>query len=74
MAPAVHVLKGLPEITILVLSRTPVNDLEPLKGLTKLRTLHIGDCPNITEKQVDDLCKVLPNLMISKKVPWNLKH
>jgi len=37
-----------------------------LKGLIKLEYLDINDCPNITDEQVAELRKSLPNLEIKR--------
>ncbi len=57
-------LKGLANLLELYLNGTQVSDLESLKELTNLRILKIMNCHNITDKQVDDLQKALPNLEI----------
>ncbi|MBN1973472.1 MAG: leucine-rich repeat domain-containing protein [Sedimentisphaerales bacterium] len=59
-----EILKNLTNLKELNLFRTNISDLEPLKALTNLQTLDIKDCKNITDEQVEDLQKALPNLKI----------
>ena len=59
-----EVLKNLTNLKELNLSRSNISDLEPLKTLKNLQTLKIQDCKNITDEQVEDLQKALPNLKI----------
>ncbi|MBN1974208.1 MAG: hypothetical protein JW787_11250 [Sedimentisphaerales bacterium] len=57
-------LRGLTKLQRMNLIGTPVSDLESLKNLTQLKTLVINNCKNITDQQVEDLQKALPNLKI----------
>lgn len=66
MISDIEPLKGLTKLTVLLLNDTPVSNLKPLKGLTNLESLDLSNCKNITEEQVEDLQKALPNLKISR--------
>ena len=57
-------IKGLTNLEQLYLNETEVSNLEPLKCLIKLRMLNISHCKNITDQQVEDLKKALPELKI----------
>ncbi len=57
-------MKYLAKIGVLNLEETQSLDLSPLKNLTNLEVLYIQNCPNITDKQVEELQKALPNLKI----------
>jgi Leucine-rich repeat (LRR) protein len=46
------------------MNNTPVKNLEPLYNLTNLKELYINGCNNITDKQIEDLKKNLPNCTI----------
>ena len=59
-------LKKITNLQTLNLSNTQINELKPLYGLKNLNTLNIRDCKNITDKQVEDLQKALPNLTIDR--------
>jgi hypothetical protein len=59
-------IKKFKNLEYLDISYTQVNNLEPIKGLTNLQTLYIQNCPNITDQQVEDLQKALPNLKIER--------
>jgi Leucine-rich repeat (LRR) protein len=48
------------------LNDTAISNLESLKGLKNLETLNISRCPNITDREVEDLQKALPNLKIER--------
>ncbi len=50
----------------LFLSNTKVSNLEFLKKLKHLYKLEIKNCPNITDDQIEDLQKALPELEIAK--------
>ena len=43
-----------------------VSDLEPIKKLPYLQTLTLYNSKNITNEQVEDLQKALPNLKIER--------
>jgi len=59
-------LKGLTNLQDLRLNDTQVSNLEPLKSLTNLKELWLRGCKNITDKQVGDLQKALPQLKINR--------
>ncbi|MBN2590403.1 MAG: hypothetical protein JXA96_11120, partial [Sedimentisphaerales bacterium] len=59
-------LAKLSKLENLSLMLTQVCDLEPLKKLKNLKELNISRCPNITDEQIDDLQKALPNLEIRR--------
>jgi hypothetical protein len=54
-------LKNLQELSLI---STQVSDLEPIKNLTNLITLWLINCENITDEQVKDLKKALPELEV----------
>jgi hypothetical protein len=60
------ILENLTNLRELSLVNTNISDLEPLKELKNLKTLHIIDCKKITDEQVEDLQKALPELKITK--------
>ena len=62
-------LRGLTNLKNLVIAHTQVVNLEPLMGLKNLKNLIIENCPNITDDQVEELQKVLPNLNITRNRP-----
>lgn len=53
----------------LVIANTQIVNLEPLMGLKNLKNLFIENCPNITDEQVEELQKALPNLNITRNRP-----
>ena len=57
-------LSKLTNLKMLDISDTLISDMEPLKKLTNLEQLLMMGCKNITDKQVEDLQKALPNLKI----------
>ena len=59
-------IKGLSKLKDLRLDGTAVSNLEPIKGLTNLERLYIENCINITDRQVEDLQKILPELEIHR--------
>jgi hypothetical protein len=59
-------LKGLTSLESLELRETQVVDVPPLKGLTSLRELWFGGCPNITDQQIAELKKALPNCSVNR--------
>lgn len=63
---SVKSLQELKNLKILSLRETQVSDISPLRKLIKLEQLDITKCNNITEEQVEDLQKALPNLEIKK--------
>ena len=48
------------------LDDTQVIDLEPIRNLINLKQLFLRNCKNITDEQVEDLQKALPNLEIKR--------
>ena len=48
---------------------TQISDLECLRGLKNLKNLINENCPNITDEQVKELQKALPNLNITRNRP-----
>jgi internalin A len=58
-------IKQLRNLETLIILVTPVSDLEPIKSLTKLQSLRIN-CEKITDKQIEDLQKALPKLIITR--------
>jgi len=46
------------------INKTKISNLEPLKELKNLQRLIITNCPDITDQQVEDLQKALPDLKI----------
>ena len=56
-------LEGL-NIKYLQLFNAPVSDIEPIMSLNQLRCLEIFACPNIKDKDIEDLKKINPNLII----------
>ena len=59
-------LSSLVNLKELDLSGSLVRDLTPIKKLKNLQSLNLENCKNITDKQVEDLQKSLPDLEISK--------
>jgi len=59
-------IRELTNLQILYVYQTQISDLEPLKELTNLQRLYISGCNNITDQQVEDLQKALPNLEIER--------
>ncbi|MEJ2647812.1 MAG: hypothetical protein P8016_05305 [Sedimentisphaerales bacterium] len=59
-------LKNLSKLRRLKIHKTPVNSIEQLKGLTNLQALNVILCDKITEEQVKELQKALPNLIIQR--------
>ena len=60
----INPLEGL-NLKHLQLIGVPVSDIKSLKSLSKLQSLEIIHCPNITDKEIEDLQKALPELKIS---------
>lgn len=59
-------LKGLKELQVLALDETQVSSLKTMKGLKNLEYLSIRNCKYITNEEVEDLQKALPNLKIER--------
>lgn len=59
-------IKAFPNLQALYLDYTQISNLDPLKELKNLKGLSISNCPNITDEQVEDLQKALPNLEIRR--------
>jgi len=68
-------LKDLPNIVYLDLGGTRVTDagLQHLKGMTKLSSLMLADCPQVTDKGVKELQQALPGLRISPSL-YEFEH
>jgi len=62
----IRTITGIKNLQELNISNTLVYDLEPIKKLKKLKRLDISNCDNISDKQIEDLQKVLPNLEIER--------
>ncbi|MBN1972372.1 MAG: leucine-rich repeat domain-containing protein [Sedimentisphaerales bacterium] len=62
----IKLVKNLKNLQSLYVSYTKISNLDPIKGLTNLREFYIRDCNNISDQQVDELQKALPNLKIYK--------
>ncbi len=62
----ISVLAGLTNLIELYLDNNDIQDILPLKDLKMLKELNVEDCENITDKQVDDLQKALPELEIMR--------
>jgi hypothetical protein len=56
-------LEGL-NIKYLQLFNTPVSNIEPIMSLNQLRCLDIFACPNIKDKDIEDLKKINPSIII----------
>ncbi len=59
-------LRNLTNLQTFYAYETKISNLEPLKRLTNLRRLYISGSNNISNQQIEDLQKVLPNLEIEK--------
>ena len=59
-------LKRLTNLQNLKFAGTQVSDIEPLKEFRNLKKLYIGNCPNITDEQVEELQNALPDLKIQR--------
>lgn len=57
-------VKHLVNLKELDIRKSPVHSLEPIKELPNLQRLSIDNCPNITDDEIEDLQKALPNLQI----------
>ena len=55
-------IKNLTELEVLDISNTIVSNLVPIKGFKKLQRLYLQNCKKITDEQVEDLKKAIPNL------------
>lgn len=61
-------LKDMKNLEFLQLNDIKISDLEPIKKLTNLKIIYLYDCPDITNEQIEDLQKALPNLNINIKI------
>jgi Leucine-rich repeat (LRR) protein len=61
-------LKDMKNLEFLQLNDISISDLDPIKKLTNLKIIYIYDCPDITNEQIEDLQKALPNLVINTKI------
>jgi len=59
-------IKGLTSLQRLWLSKTKVADLSPLTGLTKLQQLWLVGCKKLSDEQIEQLEKALPECEIKK--------
>jgi len=59
-------IKYLTNLKYLYISGSDITNLEPLKELKNLILLRIYSCGNITNEQIEDLQKALPNLKIER--------
>jgi Leucine-rich repeat (LRR) protein len=59
-------LKDMVTLRQLFVYNSQVSNLEPIKGLVNLQSLYISGCNNISDQQVNDLQKALPNLKIER--------
>ena len=57
-------IQNLHALVKLRLSNSQIYDIKPLKKLTNLEELYIEHCPNVTDDQVKDVQKALPNCKI----------
>ena len=57
-------LEKLPQLKTLNLSRNQLIDIKELEKLTQLEELYILNNPDLTEAQIDELLKALPNCFI----------
>lgn len=57
-------LKGLKNLKELYINETQVSSLEPLKELVNLQKLEMVKCVNVSQEQIEELQKTLPNLKI----------
>jgi len=62
----VEPIKNLTNMRFLILNNVPVSSLEPIKGFINLQQLVIRNCINITDEQITELQKALPNLEIDR--------
>ena len=60
----IKLLEGLTKLQYLNLNSTKIKDIAPLKNLISLQELHLQDCENISDRQIEDLQKNLPELKI----------
>jgi Leucine-rich repeat (LRR) protein len=59
-------IQNLHTLKMLRLTHAQIYDIKPLKTITNLEILYIQNCQNITDKQVEELQKALPNCKIYK--------
>ena len=59
-------VKDLINLEELVIRVSPVSDIEPIKVLKNLKLLLLEDCINITDEQIEELKRALPDLKISR--------
>jgi len=59
-------LKELKALKRLNIAGNQISDIIVLKDFTNLINLYIRDCPDITDEQVAELQKALPNLKIER--------
>ena len=61
-----NTITGIKNLQELDISNTKVSDLKPIKKFKQLKYLDLKNCVNITDQQVGDLQKALPNLRIER--------
>ncbi|MBN1974383.1 MAG: leucine-rich repeat domain-containing protein [Sedimentisphaerales bacterium] len=59
-------ISQLKKLENLNINNSLISNIEPLKELSALKRLNINNCHEISDKQVEDLQKALPNLKIMK--------
>ncbi len=64
---SIEPIKDLESLQYLYLMNTQVSNLEPIKKLKNLKYFYFWNCPNITDEQIKDLQKALPELKISQE-------
>ncbi|MEJ2649716.1 MAG: leucine-rich repeat domain-containing protein, partial [Sedimentisphaerales bacterium] len=57
-------IRGLKNLQSIFIDHTSVSDLVPIKNLKNLQRLYLRGCPNITDQEIQDLQKALPELKI----------
>lgn len=62
----INTITGIKNLQELNISNTKVSDLKPIKKFKQLKYLDLKNCVNITDQQVGDLQKALPNLRIER--------
>lgn len=56
--------ENLKNLTKLDFRYSDINNIKPLKKIKNLKSLNLMDCTNVTDEQVEDLQKALPELKI----------
>ncbi len=63
-------LRELKNLEKIIITLSCISDLEPIKELKNLQSIEISGCDNITDKQVKELQKALPDCKI---IRWKIK-